>query len=312
MSALDFKEIPVPTAGSGRDQFEMFARDFLDMLGFRVVTGPDRGADGGRDLIVEEARTGITGDSKIRWLVSCKHKAHSGASVNPDDESDIRDRLQTHDCQGFMGFYSTLPSSGLAQKLNAQGLPYEVQVFDGARIESLLLKSPAGIALSRRYMSASTSNWSREHPAPARLFREDPELLCEYCQKSLLHPVPSGIIVLWCSHNDDYSERRVEKVYWCCKGGCDRVLTDKHYRKGLVDGWEDIPDIIAPVGYLRWFIAIINELHSSRSYSPAALERSKTFLINLFPLVAREMTAAEKDRIGSLGVIPAALGGWGE
>ena len=311
MPAINFREVPLPTSGAERDQFEMFARDFLDFRGFGIITGPDRGADGGRDLIVEETRSGITGVSKVRWLVSCKHKAHSGASVTPDDERDIRDRLQTHSCQGFMGFYSTLPSSGLATKLNAHDLPYEVQVYDSARIESQLLDSPAGITLSRRYFPASTAAWSREHPAPAKLFNDAPDLLCAHCQRSLLFPEPSGIVVEWSKIGSDYSVESVETVHWCCKGGCDQALKRRHSREGLVDGWEDIPDIIAPIAYLRWFVGIIERINSGETYTDSALADMKRLLINLFPHVSREMTEAEKERIQALSTIPAALGGWG-
>ena len=125
MPVLDFKEIPTPTGGATRDQFELFAREFLEFAGFKVIVGPDRGPDGGRDLVVQEARTGVAGETLINWLVSCKHKAHSGTSVTPDDEPDIHDRVRTHGCQGFIGFYSTIPSSGLGTKLNAPGLPFE-------------------------------------------------------------------------------------------------------------------------------------------------------------------------------------------
>jgi hypothetical protein len=51
MPVIDFKEIAVPTSGGLRDQFELFAREFLDFLGFKIVVGPDRGPDGGRDLV---------------------------------------------------------------------------------------------------------------------------------------------------------------------------------------------------------------------------------------------------------------------
>lgn len=83
MPILDFKEIPSSSSGAARDQFELFAREFLDLVGFKIVTGPDRGADAGRDLIVEEIRAGVVGETRVRWLVSCKHKAHSGGSVTP-------------------------------------------------------------------------------------------------------------------------------------------------------------------------------------------------------------------------------------
>ncbi len=311
MSVLNFKEIPLPTEGGDRDQFELFARDFLEYLGFKVITGPDRGADGGRDLIMEENRTGVAGQTKIRWLVSCKHKAHGGTSVTPQDESDIHDRVNTHGCQGFLGFYSTLPSAGLAAKLNAPTLPFEVQVFDRGRIEAALLESPVGITMARRYMPVSTESWAREHPSPAKLFSEDPKLFCAHCGKNLLDPKPSGIIVIWQSYKEDYSDRLVEKVYWCCKRSCDRALTAQHYRQGLIDGWEDIPDLVAPLGYLRWFMGIINELHSRRKYSSDALESMKTFLLNVFPFIAREMTEAENEQIQRLIEMPSEIGGWG-
>jgi hypothetical protein len=311
MPAINFKEISLPTVGADRDQFEMFARDFLELRGFKIITGPDRGADGGRDLVVEETRTGITGETKIRWLVSCKHKAHGGSSVAPADESDIHDRVRTHNCNGFMGFYSTLPSSGLAAKLNAPDLRFEVQILDSAKIESQLLDSPAGLTLARRYFPVSAAAWSREHPIPAKIFHDEPELFCANCQKDLLRPAPSGIVVEWSSFDPDGSAKGIEAVYWCCKGGCDQALARRHSRAEWIDGWEDIPDLVAPIAYLRWFLTVINEIHSGKKYSAKAMADMKKLLINLFPSIAREMTGAEKERIMRLRMIPSALGGWG-
>ena len=72
MAALDFTEIPSAQNGPDRDRFELFARKFLFAEGFRVVEQPDRGAHGGRDIIVEEDRLGPGGASVVRWLVSCR------------------------------------------------------------------------------------------------------------------------------------------------------------------------------------------------------------------------------------------------
>ena len=168
MPALDFKEIPIPTVGAARDQFELFAREFLEFVGFKVMVGPDRGPDGGRDLIVQEARTGIAGETLVKWLVSCKHKAHSGVSVTPEDEADIHDRVRTHGCNGFLGFYSTIPSSGLATKLNAPTLPFEVQVYDPEKIERHLLASSAGSALAKRFFPNIPRPLAKgaSHPSP--------------------------------------------------------------------------------------------------------------------------------------------------
>jgi hypothetical protein len=308
MPILDFREIPSAAGGAARDRFELFAREFLESVGFRIVVGPDRGPDAGRDLVVEEVRTGIAGETRVKWLVSCKHKAHSGNSVTPEDEQDIHDRVRTHKCTGFLGFYSTVPSSGLATKLNAPDLPFEVQVFDHERIEKQLL-TPSGAALAKRFFPASFATWQKEHPSPAKIFDDKPALPCHYCKKDLLHPKPRGIVVIWSSYKEE--TKQTEHFYWCCQGQCDRTLQARYRRKGIIDGWDDIPDIIIPIAYVRWVTVTLNQLHRGDQWSKEAFENMKTFLLNLFPLVARDMTDAERKRISDLGVIPHYLGGWG-
>ena len=136
---LDFKEIPeAHIAGGKQDTFEMFARDFFEELGFNIIEGPDRGADGGRDLIIEEERNGLLGKTNIRWLVSCKHKAHSGRSVTDKDDSNIKDRMERNKAGGFIGFYSTLPSSSL-QKTIQNSLEEKGKIFDREKIEKIII-----------------------------------------------------------------------------------------------------------------------------------------------------------------------------
>ena len=156
MAIIDFKEIPKANVASGeQDSFELFAREFLRALGFSIVEDPDRGQDGGRDLIVSEKRTGIIGDTEVRWLVSCKHKIHSGSVVNVGDEEDISDRVQAHKCNGFMGFYSTIVSSALSRKLEALANQYEIQIFDHEKIERVLLENRQANRLIRRFFPHS-------------------------------------------------------------------------------------------------------------------------------------------------------------
>jgi hypothetical protein len=313
MPVLDFKEIPTPVVGAARDQFELFAREFLEFLGFKVMVGPDRGPDGGRDLVVQETRTGIAGETLVKWLVSCKHKAYSGMSVTPEDEADIHDRVRTHGCNGFLAFYSTIPSSGLATKLNTPTLPFEVQVYDPEKIERRLLASSAGLALAKRFFPLSLARWRKEHPTPAQIFRDEPVLCCRHCQKSLLFPEPHGIVVVWTSlpEEDQPSKEHIEHVYWCCKGLCDHILRAQYGRKDLIDGWEDIPDLLIPIAYIRCVMTTFNELHRGLTYSPEAFEHLKELLLNLFPLVCRDMTEEEKERIKSLAMVPHYFGGWG-
>src|ERR1035441_784324 len=131
MSILDFKEIPQANIPNGeQDQFELFARDFLVYQGFEVVEDPSRGNDGGKDMVVCETRAGVTGSTNVRWLVSCKHFAPSGRSVGADDEANVVERVAQHGCNGFLGVYSTVPSSGLADRLVALRKDFQTYWFD--------------------------------------------------------------------------------------------------------------------------------------------------------------------------------------
>jgi hypothetical protein len=92
---------------------------------------------------------------------------------------------------------------------------------------------------------------------------------------------------------------------------CDKALKEKYWRKGIIDGWADIPDLVAPIAYIRWAIVLINQLQRGDKFAEEAIESMKDFLLNLFPFVARDMTAIERERISRLTAIPSYLGGWG-
>lgn len=140
---IDFTDIaPSNKGGKYQDLFEQFACAFLEAKGFEIIQRPDRGPDGKKDLIVKELLKGLSGTSEIMWLVSCKHKAHSNKSVNDIDEPDISDRVLKFNCQGFMAFYSTIPSSGLANKLHSLKTNiknFDYIIYDSSRISNELL-----------------------------------------------------------------------------------------------------------------------------------------------------------------------------
>jgi hypothetical protein len=167
MPQLDFKEIPQANLANGeQDTFELFAREFLELFGFRALSGPDRGADLGRDLLVQETRVGVAGETIINWLVSCKHNAHSGQSVGLGEESDILDRVRVHNCHGFIGCYSTIPSSSLTQKLEQlkTNTPmFDFQIFDREKIESIILRTGPGQGIAQRYFPNSYNIWSEQN-----------------------------------------------------------------------------------------------------------------------------------------------------
>ena len=316
MSILDFKEIPEAHISNGlQDTFELFARDFLKFVGYKIVTNPDRGADGGVDLIVEERRTGIGGETIIRWLVSCKHKAFSGSSVNSRDDANIRDRVEANNCQGFIGFYSTIASAGLAGNLEGLKGKIEYQVFDREKIEGSLLHSAKGLELAERFFPRSLTEWKTENPQPVQIFAEKPKLHCKVCNKDLLEQDDPGVITIWQKMPKYRADeiKHFEHVFWVCRGRCDDILTEhmRHKDNTLFDGWEDISDVLMPTIFIKWVMTIMNELRSGHTYSDEAFKSMKTFLLQAFPYICRNLTEKEKERIRSLTGIPSYLGGLG-
>ncbi|TRO40496.1 hypothetical protein EQ832_06780 [Pseudomonas sp. ALS1131] len=316
MSILDFKEIPEAHIASGaQDTFELFARDFLKFVGYKIITDPDRGADGSVDLVVEESRTGVGGETIVRWLVSCKHKASSGKSVNPVDDANIRDRVEANECQGFIGFYSTIASAGLAGNLKGLKGKIEYQIFDREKIEGQLLHSARGLEIAERFFPKFLSAWKTENPQPAKIFAEKPSLQCKVCHKELLEQEDHGIITIWqkMSRHRINDAKHFEHVFWVCRGRCDDVLTQYMRQKDetLIDGWEDISDVLMPTIFIKWIMTIMNGLRSGETYSYEAYESMKDFLLQIFPYTCRHLTEKEKERIKSLTEIPAYLGGLG-
>lgn len=317
MPILDFCEIPEAHKSTGlQDTFELFARDFLEHLGYSITQGPDRGADGGKDLIVTETRLGIGGETKVKWLVSCKHKAHSGNSVGVNDEIDIPGRVASNKCDGFIGFYSTLPSSGLTRNLEGLNDRFPFHIYDREKIEKDLLSSSEGLKLAKRYLQNSIINYLKNNPKPEKFFWKYPDLKCDFCGKNLLEPKKSGIVVIW-EKVSDYRENEeineVVDIYCCCKGNCDHVLNNIYYTKyeNIVNGWEDIPDICIPTIYLKWINSTLHELYSNAKYSEESFKKIKRILLSIFPYISRELTDSEKETINDLTELPSFLGGLG-
>lgn len=160
---LDFKEIPQANKGGGlQDTFELFSRDFLELLNYKILEEPDRGADNKKDMIVEETLKGIGARvKKERWLVSCKHYAHSGRGVKDTDEPDISDRLQANNCVGFIGMYSTVPTTSLTNKLKSLNDRFEFIIFDREKIERELLDNLSNNLFVRYFPKSFENHFER-------------------------------------------------------------------------------------------------------------------------------------------------------
>ncbi|MCB9743402.1 MAG: restriction endonuclease [Alphaproteobacteria bacterium] len=297
---LDFTEIPQAHGSDGKqDSFELFAREFLELIGLRPVAGPDRGPDDGRDLIVEERLEGTLQSSTRRWLVSCKHKAHSGNAVSKRDEEDIPGRVDQHHADGFITFYSTVPSSALSRHLASFTDRFEVQVFDQARIEQHLVTGGNAHDIVRRYFPVSYARWEAHRRQPANILDEYLPLPCEITGTDLLRsPNYSGIIVFAeMMHREYQAPRRVEGVYAVSKGQADRQLSARLGAQGFADPWVDISDLTIPTKYLGWVISILNGIHNNDvEYSTKAFDQLKSILIALAQYVMRNMSDEERER----------------
>jgi len=45
--------------------------------------------------------------------------------------------------------------------------------------------------------------------------------------------------------------------------------------KGIIDGWEEISDLIIPIAYIRWIMAVLNKLQRGESFSEEAMDACK-------------------------------------
>lgn len=298
---LDFKEIPQANKGTGaQDTFELFTRDFLSFLGYRIVHDPDRGADGKKDLIVDEVIKGITSEYTIRWLVSCKHYAHSGTAVKDSDEINISERLKQHHCDGFMGVYSTLAATSLSGML--QGQEHYI-IFDHEKIESYLLDSLDGHRIACRYFPNSFHQFQIENPSPAKIFDGEAELICECCGKNLLLESEHGNYVLLKEEDLDNGgcQSKYKDMYFACRGNCDQTIKGMYQEKGLYDyGWESIDELCNPSIWISKIMAFINGIQQEQDMDNEAFIKMKKLFINTYPYVARHLTQKEKERVKTL------------
>jgi len=313
MSLLNFREISSANNSDGnQDSFELFAREFFERLGFKIAVNPDRGQDGGRDIIIIEKRDGILNNSEVKWLVSCKHKAHSGKSVIVSDEEDISDRVRAHGCDGFIGFYSTVTSSGLNTKLGKLN-EFEVQIFDHERIERVLLNNEALKQLIRRFFPISYNKINIK--SPSNLFTEYMPLKCTSCGKDLLYKDISdkyGGVVVFVEEKNNLEESNVNKkivdIYYACKGTCDKNLAHYYFSLGYTNGWNDISDLIIPYKFLQFCVGVINGMRNGKqSYTDEAFEKLKHFIIAISQIVMKNQSEEDVKRIIDLQSIPKGL-----
>ncbi|UPS90369.1 restriction endonuclease [Bizionia sp. M204] len=296
---IDFKEID-----QNGEEWELFCRDFLEYLGYYIESTVDRGPDGKKDLIVSEHLKGNLGNYKFKWLVSCKHFANraNSNSVKESDEPNILERVESFNCDGYIGFYSTVASSGLNTRLTQLKENEKIKdfrIFDYKLIENYLIRIGYSDLLMR-YFPISYKQIKPLHLVTNKYI----PLECKTCGIDILEEMynnqyHANFVQIFSYANDNKTEH-IHDVYWACKGRCDDII-NYNLPKGKYTNWQDIGDIIIPTKYIEWILATINYIKSGRNtYEEEAFKKEKAFIVAVSQKVVREMTQEEKDRIGTL------------
>ncbi len=195
---IDFKEIaPSNKGGKEQDTFELFSRDFLEVIGFKIIQHPYRGADGGKDMIVSETRTGNVGETTIKYLVSCKHYAHSNDSIGDKIENNILDRVQKHKCDGFIAVYSTIAAPTVSDSLLELGI--ENEIYDHKRIEKHLLETKKGETIVSRYFPNSYVNYkslASEEKKEKQVNSQSTSMQSNHTEQDLINASKTAIIII--------------------------------------------------------------------------------------------------------------------
>lgn len=287
------------------DSWELFARDFLVAKGYVIEVGPSRGADGGKDILISEQLKGLASSQKFTWLVSCKHYATSRSSVGPKDESDILDRVKQHNADGFFGFYSTMASSGLMNRLDAlknSGDISDFSVFDHRIIEGHFARE----GMSKTAMQHFPKGYSALRPIQT-IFAEYEPVKCEICDKDVLlesFTKTYSANVAYAQRTDANHSAPIESVHVTCKGDCDRALQNRLQAQGFMTTWEDIGDLLNPLFFLKNMISYMNQLHAGeRKYSDDAHQKIKRLYIRLAQRTLRELSDEDKKRVVELSAI---------
>jgi hypothetical protein len=254
-------------------------------------------------LLVTEELRGRLGNYKFKWLVSCKHFAKSNKSVQEGDEPNILERIESYNADGFIGFYSTLPATGLNTRLNnlkEHGKIKDHRIFDHKLIESQLIRKGFSQILMRYF----PEGYKLVKPLHIVMDKYIP-LHCVICEKDLLEALyreeQTAIVALvrrYNKSNEGEPSAYIDDVYWACKGACDEKVENMYREQGPIGTpWRDISDLANPALFLDWiFYHMINLQNHELPYTDSAFHKLLRVIVALSQKNLREMTAKERER----------------
>ncbi len=210
---------------------------------------PSRGPDGGRD--------GLVAFNENVYLLSCKHLVISGRAVGVSDEPSILDRLVQHGANGFIGFYSTLISTSLDERLHQINKSGTVCLhFDANSISNHLPNVPSYIL--QKYGNPKGISYPLHVDEVA--YRP---LCCLGCGVDILKPnvIRMGMALVCFDENEN-----IEYLYGCkiCLSNCNDL------------GWVDLHQALHPEQLSGW-IGYVDDLLKTNKLSNTFYKHKSEF-----------------------------------
>jgi hypothetical protein len=151
-----------------------------------------------------------------------------------------------------------------------------------------------------------------ELKAPTNLLAEYYPLRCKVCGKDLLQrdilDNYRGIVVFvgdlqYCE--EEGWKHKYMDVYCVCKGECDRKMETVARSQGYVTSWNDISDLVIPIEFLKFIIAIMNRLRSLDDiYTDKAYGNLEEIIIALAQITMKRQSERDIRRSMALGELP--------
>lgn len=125
---------------------------------------------------------------------------------------------------------------------------------------------------------------------------EADEIVCSHCGKKLMENVGMSMISI-VSNNDG----KVVAFNPCCKGACDKALKIK----GMSNDWKELGELANPYGYLKYFMAVLNNEHEGGVFAnEESFDNFKSLMISLYPYVTRDLTESEIESANFMQSMP--------
>ena len=155
-------------------------------------------------------------------------KIQSNRSVTErEDEVNLLERCKAFKADGFIGFCSTIESSGLNQRLTQLKNEREIQdykIFDGKYIENVLMN----YGLTKIILRYFPESYKRIRPLH-KIASKFVSLNCDCCGRDLFEDVEKGLQDSVIASVEKYENGKIyiKDLYVACKGLCDDKLENK-------------------------------------------------------------------------------------